>query len=386
MAPSALETWRSQVPALQGRWYFNYGGQGVLHQQVLDAIQQSFAYCESQGSFSGVINHWITEELAQTRHAIAVELGVAAETITLTENTTTGCNIALWSLPWQPGDRLLLTDCEHPGIVAIAAQLQQRFGIVPQFVPVLGLESDAAIIAAIQHHWHPQIKALMISHVLWNTGQILPLKAIADWCHQQGALVIVDAAQSVGVLPLDLTALGVDAYAFTGHKWWCGPVGLGGLYLEPNFQAAGQPLFVGWRGLSSSKNLLPVPSWQPNGAKFEVASSCYPLLAGLRTALDLQRQLGTAQERYDRLTKLSQWLWQHLHELPHIRPIRQTPPPTGLVSFEVVGAAPNALMQRLETQERLLIRALPHPLCLRASIHAAVLESELEHLVMVLSR
>jgi L-cysteine/cystine lyase len=385
MTTEALHHWRSQVPALRGRWYFNYGGQGVLHQEVLDAIQHSFAYCEAQGSFSVQVNHWVTEELAQTRQALAAELGVAAETITLTENTTAGCNIALWGLPWQPGDRLLLTDCEHPGIVAIAAQLGQRFGVVTEFVPVLGLENDAAILAAFEHHWHPQTRALMVSHVLWNTGQVLPLGAIAAWCHSRGAVVVVDAAQSVGVLPLDLPTLGIDAYAFTGHKWLCGPVGLGGLYLEPNFQTAAQPVFAGWRGLRSGKELLPVPPWQPNGAKFEVASSCYPLLAGLRKAIALQGHLGSPQERYRRLTHLSQWLWQRLGELPHVTPVRQTPPPTGLVSFTVAHESPSALMQRWETEERLLVRAIPHPHCLRASIHAMVLESELEHLVQVLS-
>lgn len=126
---SQLEIHRQQFPALANKAYFNYGGQGPLPQASLDAIFQSYDYVQRYGPFSQQINRWINQEETLTRNAFAAELGIAPETLTITEDVTVGCNIALWGIQWQPGDHLLLSDCEHPGIIATVQELQRRFGI-----------------------------------------------------------------------------------------------------------------------------------------------------------------------------------------------------------------------------------------------------------------
>jgi L-cysteine/cystine lyase len=148
-------------------------------------------------------------------------------------------------------------------------------------------------------------------------------------------LVMVDAAQSVGVLPLDLPTLGVDFYAFTGHKWWCGPAGLGGLYTRPEAMAQIAPTFIGWRGITTDAAANPT-GWKPNGQRFEVATSNYALLAGLRTAIAHQAEWGTPSDRYHRLVTLAQRLWTQLQSVPQVRTVRQTPPDSGLVSFWIL--------------------------------------------------
>ncbi|MDY7022656.1 MAG: aminotransferase class V-fold PLP-dependent enzyme, partial [Cyanobacteriota bacterium] len=124
MTNLTLETYRQQFPALVNKAYFNYGGQGPLPQTSLDAIYQSYKQVQEKGPFSVKAGDWVTEESKLMRECIAAELGVSAKTITLTENVTFGCNIALWGIDWQPGDHLLLSDCEHPGIIAIIQELQ----------------------------------------------------------------------------------------------------------------------------------------------------------------------------------------------------------------------------------------------------------------------
>ncbi len=353
-------------------------------QTALDRIGKNYQQIESLGAYSVAANAWVMEESERLREAIATEFNVNAQTITLTENTTVGCNIALWSIDWQPGDRLLLSDCEHPGIIAIANQLQARFGIEFSYFSLQGTlnGSDRDVVDAIAKHLNPRTRIVMLSHICWNTGQVLPLKQIAEACHQQGVLVAVDAAQSVGALPLDLADLEADFYAFTGHKWWCGPLGVGGLYVRPEIFARALPTFIGWRGITACK---PNVQWQQDGQKFEVASSAYPLYGSLREAIAHANQWGDRRERYERLCKLSGMLWQKLAAIPQIECLKANPPEAGLVAFTIAGKSPVSVMHKLEREQQILIRSIPEPDCLRASVHYLTVEDEIDRLVSVLA-
>ena len=378
--------YRQQFPALSNKSYFNYGGQGTLPTVALEAIAQSYNYIQTAGPFSLGVNNWINQEASLTREAIAQELGVTAETITLTEDVTVGCNIALWGLPWQAGEHILLSDCEHPGIIAAVGEICRRFGVSTSTFPVLGHQSVEEVLEAIAAHLQPQTRLVVISHVLWNTGQILPLKEINQLCHQQDCLILVDAAQSVGQLPLNLAELEVDFYAFTGHKWFCGPEGLGGLYVSPRVREDLHPTFIGWRGITPQK------TWLPDGRRYEVATSAYPLYAGLRAAVAIHNQTGNVDNRYQRILQLSQYLIQKLSTLPQIQVISPHIPVTGLVCFQRANS--NLTKSQLKPQLKphgqivasleskgIFTRTLAHPDCIRACVHYFTLESEIDRLV-----
>ena len=83
----------------------------------------------------------------------------------------------------------------------------------------------------------PKTRLVSISHVDWTTGEILPLEEISALARDRGALTLVDGAQSVGNVPVDIPATGVDMYAFTGHKWVLGPEGMGAFYVRPGLEA-----------------------------------------------------------------------------------------------------------------------------------------------------
>uniref|UniRef100_B8HPW4 Aminotransferase class V n=1 Tax=Cyanothece sp. (strain PCC 7425 / ATCC 29141) TaxID=395961 RepID=B8HPW4_CYAP4 len=392
-AAERLHTHRQQFPALGNKVYFNFGGQGPLPQTARLAIQQAYDYIQQEGPFSGRALDWIVAQVAETRQAIAAELSVAPDTISLTESVSVGCNIALWGIDWHSGDHLLLSDCEHPGIVAAANQLQQRFGVEVSTFPLQSTLNGGDPVAIVAEHLRPTTRLVVVSHILWNTGQVLPLKEMVQVCHTYASrpvAVLVDAAQSVGVLPLDLQDLGADFYAFTGHKWWCGPDGLGGLYVHPQACEQLHPTFIGWRGIVSNEFGTPI-GWKPDGRRFEVATSAFPLCAGLRTALQLHQTWGTAMERYQRICALSQYLWQQLQSLSGLQCLRQTPPQAGLISFQIGGfSSPISnrqhhvrLVQWLEAQH-LLVRLILAPHCVRACVHYFSLESECDRLVAAL--
>ena len=394
---NSLERHRSQFPGLKNKDYFNYGGQGMMPQAALEAIAKFQEVLQEIGPFSERRNHVVATETHKTRKAIASELGVSPETITFTENTTGGCNIALWGLDWQPGDHLLMTDSEHPGVIAAVEEIQRRFKIEVSICPLIPTLNEGDPVEAIAQYLRPNTRLLVLSHILWNTGQLLPLDRIMDLCDRVNQQpehlgfrnkikVLVDAAQSVGVLPLNLTEIGVDFYGFTGHKWWGGPAGVGGLYIHPDVQKKLHPTFIGWRGLLFDEAENPL-GWKPDGRKFELATSAYPLYTGLREAIVCHHQWGSASERYQRILKLSQYLWEKLTKVSGIVCLRNAPPETGLVSFQIEtdllesGVSYESIMQNLE-KNKIMVRTIPNPHCLRACVHYFTLESEIDRLVL----
>ena len=384
-APTQLERHRQQFPALANKAYFNYGGQGTLPQGSLEAIQQAYEYVQRHGPFSAGVNAWVTEEADKTRLAIASELGAAVEAIALTEDVTVGCNIAMWGIDWQAGDRMLLTDCEHPGIIATAQEIARRFKVEVSTCPIMATLNEGDPTAVIAEHLQPRTRLVGLSHLLWNTGQVLPLGEIVEVCRNnstgtQPIRVLVDAAQSVGSLPLNLTELGADFYAFTGHKWLCGPEGIGGLYVRPDAMESLNPTFSGWRGIVTGKAGKPV-GWKPDARRYEVATSAYPLYAGLRSAIATHQQWGTPQERYRQICQMSEYLWQRLSQLDFVRCLRTSPPEAGLVSFVLTnGHAHNQLVQSLE-QRGFMLRTIQDPDCVRACVHYFTQQTEIDQLI-----
>lgn len=378
---TSLEQFRQQFPALASKAYFNYGGQGPMPQVALEAIFQAYHYIQNAGPFSEEVNVWIGKKSQETREAIAKELNVSPATITLTEDVTVGCNIGLWGINWRSGDRLLLSDCEHPGIVATIREIQRRFNIEIDYCNLLKTLSGGDLLEAIAKNLKPNTKLVVLSHVLWNTGQVLPLTEIVQACRQNSpeTKVLIDAAQSVGMLPLKLAETGVDFYAFTGHKWLCGPEGVGGFYVNPETLESLHPTFIGWRGITTNKTGEPT-GWQPDARRFEVATSAYPLYCGLTAAINTHQSVASPEGRYQQICNLSKYLWQQLSELPHVHCLLNSPPESGLVSFQVTGVTHRELVQSLEKQG-FLIRTLRSPDCVRACVHYFTSPSEIDQLV-----
>ncbi len=380
-AKTPLDYHREQFPALGNKIYFNYGGQGPMPQGALDIIAQSQTHIEHIGPFSTDAGHWIDEEIKTTRDAIASELHVSPQTITFTENVTVGCNIGLWGIDWQAGDHLLLSDCEHPGVIATTKEIARRFAVEVTTCPLMVTLNEGDPVQAIAQHLRPNTRLVVLSHVLWNTGQVLPLDKIVEVCKANNSLLLVDAAQSVGALPLNLAELGVDFYAFTGHKWLCGPAGVGGLYVKPEARESLNPTFIGLRGVVVNSEAQPV-NWRPDGRRYEVATSSFSLYPGLKTAIAVHNQWGTSEERYQQILRNSESLWRKLAALPDVKCLRISPPESGIVSFQLTNQTQTnlKLVQYLESQ-KILTRTIANPNCVRATVHYLTLESEIEQLV-----
>ncbi len=356
-----------------------------MPQAALAAIFNAYEQIQSLGPFGLKTSEWVMRESQATRQAIGTELGVAAASIALTENVTVGCNIALWGIDWQPGDRILLSDCEHPGVIASIQEICRRFGVSVDPLPLLATLNTGDPISAIGDRLTAQTRLVVFSHVLWNTGQVVPVAEIAAAIRQYRSVkpiqILIDAAQSVGLLPLQLDSLGVDFYAFTGHKWWCGPEGVGGLYIHPQARASLSPTFIGWRGLDYSSANLPLVT---DSRRYEVATSAYPLYCGLQAAIATHQAWGSALDRYQQILKLATYLWQSLQRIPQVRCLSQTAPQSGLVSFQIDTGNHAKLVQSLE-RDNFYLRTIVEPDCIRACVHYFTTTTEIDALIQAIT-
>ena len=386
---------RSQCPALLNKTYFNYGGQGPLPTPSLEAIQASWRRIQELGPFTTDVWPFIGSEVSSTRRRLAQLCGVAPHRLALSENVTSGCVLPLWGLPFDSGDRLLISDCEHPGVVAACVELARREGLTIDTLPVKQLRgdqpsTDAGVMDALEQSLTSRTRLVVLSHLLWNTGQIMPIPAVAERLaqHPQAPYLLVDAAQSFGQIPVQDAAAAADIYAFTGHKWACGPEGLGGVALSERVLNEGQPTVIGWRSLQdeSKADLSSSDPFHHDSRRFEVATSCVPLMAGLRCSLELLDQEGSAETRLMRIRQLSGDLWSGLGAMPGVKPLMEVPPASGLVSFQLsCDAAPAEVVQQLG-QQGLWIRDLADPSCLRACTHVTTTVAEAKALTTAIAR
>ena len=385
------------MPALANKVYFNYGGQGPLPNPSLVAIQQSWGTIQELGPFSEAVFPYASRTITELRQRLAPWLGVPPQRLAFTENVSSGCVLPLWGLPWQQGDQLLISDAEHPGVVAACRELAHRHGMELAGFPVQDLLADAAgtkaaVLQRLEAALTPHTRLVVLSHLLWNTGQVMPIAEVATLLQsrQPRPWLLVDAAQSFGSLSMEGAADAADIYACTGHKWCCGPEGLGVVAVSERLLAEGRPTLIGWRSLSQETQAG--SGVHADARRFEVATSFLPLFAGLQCSLQLLEEQGSAEDRLALIRERSLQLWQGLQASPHWQPLLQVAPPAGLVSFtgrgisRATSQASHRAMVTALGQKGIWLRSLEAPACLRACTHLVTRASEVDQLLSQLNQ
>ena len=385
---------KDNMPALQNKDYFNYGGQGPLPTQSLNAITSSWQTIQKLGPFTNNVWPYITKEVITTKNLIAEICSIHPKRIAFTENVTSGCILPLLGLPFSDGDNLLISDCEHPGIVAACKELARKKNLTITILPVLKIcngndkedETYKKILKLIDEYLQINTKLVVLSHLLWNTGQIMPIELISKRLkeHSSKPYLLVDAAQSFCHIPIKGACDNADIYAFTGHKWAYGPEGLGAVALSTRVLEESSPTLIGWKSLKVEEgihvnNEAPFHS---DGRRFEIATSCVPLLAGLRSSLIMLKNEGHETERFCKIKSLSSILWQKLNKIKNIELVLNCPPPSGIISFNINGIkSPEEVVNYLG-QENLWIRVLEDPKWLRACVHITTDLNEIDNIVI----
>lgn len=212
---------RLELPATVATGYFNAGTNGPLPRKVHETIvgaaeRELIAGRIMPGVYEGHAAH-----KERVREILASIFGGKPDEYAITRSTNDGLNIALNGIAWQRGDEVVTTALEHPGLMAPLALLANRRAIVIRVADVGDGSGD--VVAALERAMTPRTRVIALSHVLWSSGAVMPLRDISEMAARYGAIVVVDAAQSAGQVPVDLGESGVAAYAMSGQKWLCGP-------------------------------------------------------------------------------------------------------------------------------------------------------------------
>lgn len=208
-----------------------------------------------------------------------------ADHVVFTANSTEALNIAISGLIHK-GDHVISTDCEHNSVLRPLYRLEEERGVALDFVPAdrRGLVD----YADFEHLMRPDTRAVVCTHCSNLTGNILDIGRIAGIAHSRGALLIVDASQTAGTVPIDMQALGVDVLCFTGHKGLMGPQGTGGLCIRPDVEI--DPWKVGGSGVHSYDRHQP----REYPTRLEAGTLNSHGIAGLSAALDVILERGVA--------------------------------------------------------------------------------------------
>ena len=185
----------------------------------------------------------------EVRRKAAMFVGADVDEIALVRNTTEGMSFMLNGLDLKAGDEILTTFHEHSGGMQPCRLKAKRYGVVIKEVKwPAPAEDPAVILNAFNDAITPRTRVFMVSHVMYQSGSMVPLKQLAALARSKGIVTAVDGAHPVGMLKMDMHDLGIDYYASSSHKWLCAPTGAGILYLRRASQDQLWPTVVssGW--------------------------------------------------------------------------------------------------------------------------------------------
>ena len=231
------------------------------------------------------------------RERAAQALGLPASDLAVTTSTSFGMTLLAQGLRWNAGDRLLLGPDEFPSNAYPWFPLEER-GVVIQHIGVAGQALTAAELTAALDAAGGPVRALSVAAVHYPTGDVQPLRELADLLHARGAWLFTDASQAAGAVAIDWVASGVDAMAVSGYKWLFGPYGTGILWVRPEVRDALINVNGNWLAVEGARNLGQLMATYPrqyerHGRVFdagEVAS--YFNLSAFRAGLDLLVDVG----------------------------------------------------------------------------------------------
>lgn len=245
--------------------------------EVAEAVRQAILTAGNAARGAHGVSLSASRTVFETRQKLAQLFCCPREDhIVFTMNSTEALNIAIYGL-LSPGDHVISTDLEHNSVLRPLYDLQTR-GVSVDFVPADRLGSvrygDFEVL------FRENTKAIVCTHASNLTGNVLDIEKIGKIAHAHGALLIVDASQTAGTLPIDMQKMGIDVLCFTGHKGLMGPQGTGGLCIRPGVEI--RPLLRGGTGVHSYDKDQP----QAYPTRLEAGTLNSHGLAGLDAALD----------------------------------------------------------------------------------------------------
>jgi selenocysteine lyase/cysteine desulfurase len=353
---------RSQFPVFERLAYLNAGTNGPVPRRALEAAEASLRLQAEDGRGGTAFMEATGARQEELRARVAALLGADLGELALTGSTTDGVNSILHALDLRPGDELLTSDEEHPGVLAPLAAARVR-----------GVRVRVAPFAELADAVGPGTRMVVCSHVSWMTGKVVDSAALTA----TGTPVLLDGAQGLGAVPVDVRALGCDFYAASGQKWLCGPNGIGYLYARADRIAGLRAPWPGYQVLDDPHNALESPL-HADARRLATGFPAHHQVEWAHGALDVLEEAGIDAVEA-RAAELALALVERLEAAGlEVAPRGRST----LVSFAVED--PAATLERA-VAAGILLRDLPGTPYLRASVGAWTTEEELDRLVEVVT-
>ena len=367
MDPAKL---RASIPALERCTYCNTGASGPSPRNVVGAAtdfleHHAFEAPGGEGPYTVAF-----DALAAAREVAASHLGARTEDVAFTRSTADGINLVAQSIDWQPGDVVVRTDLEHPAGTLPWDRLADTHDID---VRVLQTEAGRLDMDEVKEAT-ADARLVTLSSLTWTHGTQLPVSDVVDIAHDAGAQVLVDAVQSVGQHPVDVGEWGADFVATAGHKWLLGVWGSGMLYADPAALGRLQQTRIGYRSVDDMD--AAEYAYHDGARGFEVGTTSPAPYVALAEAIETMEAVGlrTVERRVERLT-------DRLKDGLDDRLLSPDGYESGLVTF--AAEDPDATVSRLG-DHGIVVRSLPHPEAVRASVHAFNTTEEIDRLLELL--
>lgn len=270
--------------------------------------------------------------------------GPGPRNVIFTAGATAGLNLLLKGL-LRAGDKVLTSPMEHNAVLRPLEQLKQQ-GVCVEYLPCT--DRGELLLDGLTDKLTSDVRAVVLCHGSNLSGTLFPIEQVGPLCRARGIFFLVDAAQTLGVRPVDMSAMAIDGLAFPGHKGLLGPQGIGGVVLTDALAAALDPLLSG--GTGSLSESLDMPAFLPD--RFEAGTLNLPGIFGLGAALDYLEQEGEALRLREH--RLAGHLWARMKELEPdgIRVLGTDDPAnrTGVVSIDFLKADNGEMAFRLEQE------------------------------------
>lgn len=347
---------RRQFYLREDEVFFNTATLGAPPRVVVDAVASSMrdlAGTIARWDYKPDRPNWFTGYYAENpiRRKLAGLIHAEVEEVALIQNATMGMNFIAMGLDLEPGDEILQTDQEHVGARSCWEQLQKRRGVVWKTLQLPVPANDPQVIVAlVEAGITPRTRVIAWPHITSALGTIHPVKEICALAKARGIFTVVDGAQAIGQIPVDVKAIDCDAYFGSPHKWLLAPAGSGFLYVRKS--TANRV----WTTLASGE-------WanekDPGLRLQQRGTGNLSLLLGLDAAIDFHQRVGP-ERWFARIKQLGDYLRSRLEALPGATIASSTHPQmcAGMTTWKIEGHPPYAMVDRIWERARIRPRAV----------------------------
>ena len=344
----------TSVDALQalapGALYANVAGSGPTFPVVQRAAERARRWLNEVGMFGHVGYEAYNAWLADARADIAAFLGDTdgAAHVALATSATDGLNSLIQGLR-IPAGSLIATTAEEHGSALLPLHRRRERG---DRLRIARHDSDDQLLSEIERALSDGARAMVMSLVSCKSGNVLPVPEACALARRAGATSIVDCAQALGQIPVNVQAIGADAVVTLGHKWMHGPLATGAFWVRDVERFSVERL--GWRS-QSAFDVDEGYALQPDATRFETGTIDAPAFIGLRQAVAVHRALGPRVS--ERVRSLRARLIAGLRDLPvEIR--SRADAPTGIVVITPSGGDAAGIVTRMWSDDRIVVKHL----------------------------